>query len=233
MVDVKWLGELDYLCALEQQKALVAVGMEGESLHDTLLLLEHPPTYTMGKRGKMKHLLLPEPVLRQKGFSFYQVDRGGDITYHGPGQLVGYPIMNLKRLYRSRGIDELDLHLYVCEIEEVLILTLAELGICGRRYEGYTGVWVDGDAGPAKIAAIGIRVNSRGMSSHGFALNVEPDLDHFKNIVPCGIQAHGVSSIAGLLRRPVTVQDVLPLICRAFSRVFQVGLIPPDLQDRH
>ena len=229
MIDVRWLGSIDYLDALEQQKALVSARLKDESLDDTLLCLEHPPTYTMGKRGKMEHLLLHEHQLEQKGFSFYRVDRGGDITYHGPGQLVGYPIMNLKRLCRMRGLNGLDLHLYVHEIEEVLILTLKELGLCGRRYEGYTGVWVETDGGLSKVAAIGIHVNSRGISSHGFALNVAPDMSHFQNIVPCGIRTHGVTSLAALLRRSVTVRETLSLLCSAFSRVFQVELALPKL----
>ena len=230
MIEAKWLGNVKYLYALEQQKALVQERMDDGCLEDRLLLLEHPPTYTMGKSGKMAHLLLQEDVLAQKGFSFYQVDRGGDITYHGPGQLVGYPIMNLKRLYQSRGFDGLDLHLYVHEIEEMLILTLAELGIHARRYKGYTGVWVEKvDSGLSKVAAIGIRVNRRGISSHGFALNVDPDLSHFQNIVPCGIQAHGVTSIAELLARSVAIQETVPLLCRAFSRVFRVEITLPDL----
>lgn len=221
MIDVTWLGNMKYADALKQQKALVDAHLEDSSLDDTLLLLEHPPTYTMGKRGKNEHLLLQEHQLEQQGFAFYRVDRGGDITYHGPGQLVGYPVMKLKRLYRVRGLDGLDLHRYVYDIEEMLILTLADLGIQGCRYEGYTGVWVESDTGLVKIAAIGIRVNSRGISSHGFALNVDPDLSHFQNIIPCGIQQHGVTSIAKLLHRSIAVKDVLPLLCRAFSQVFQ------------
>ena len=169
--------------------------------------------------------MIQQTLLAQKGFSFYHVDRGGDITYHGPGQLVGYPVLQLRRLYRGRGLDDLDLHLYVNEIEEVLMQVLAEFGITGWRYKGYTGVWVDTDSGPCKIAAIGIRVTSKGISSHGFALNVDPDLSHFQNIIPCGIQEHGVTGLSKLLNRPIKIQEVLSPIIKAFSQVFKIEVV--------
>ena len=225
MVEVEWIGQIDYMTALERQKELVAERASKPELNDKLLLLEHPPTYTLGKGGDIQHLLIQQTVLAQKGFSFYHVDRGGDITYHGPGQLVGYPVLHLKRLYRDRGLGDLDLHLYVNEIEEVLIQVLAEFGVTGWRYKGYTGVWVDSDSGPCKIAAIGIRVTSKGISSHGFALNVDPELSHFQNIIPCGIQEHGVASLSRLLNQPVNIQEVLSPVIKAFSRVFNVEVV--------
>jgi lipoate-protein ligase B len=222
MVQVEWVGQTDYLKALEWQKALVAERTVSPELEDRLLLLEHPPTYTLGKGGDRQNLLLDKTTLAQQKFAFYHVGRGGDITYHGPGQLVGYPIFNLKRLYRTG----LDLHAYVRDIESVIIQTLAEFGIEGWRYKGYTGVWVKTESGPCKIAAIGIQVNSKGISSHGFALNVDPDLSHFDHIIPCGITEHGVTSLTKLLKRSYEVTDLVSPIIRAFSRVFEVEISP-------
>jgi lipoyl(octanoyl) transferase len=220
MMTYDWIGRIDYAEALQLQKQLVTERMVSPTLDDKLLLLEHPPTYTLGKRGDMSHLLLDESQLHDAGFSLYRVDRGGDITYHGPGQLVGYPIINVKRLHGHH----LDLHRYVNDIEEVLIQVLSEFGVIGWRYKGYTGVWVDLASGPAKIAAIGIRVNSKGISSHGFALNIATTLDHFAHIIPCGIQEHGVTSLSAFLRQPITINDVLRPVIRAFGHVFQMDM---------
>ncbi len=213
----RWLGQVEYRDALAQQHALVAEHLANAETPDALLLLEHPPTLTLGKRARPEHLLVDEAILRQRGFALFEAERGGDITYHGPGQLVGYPILNLKRLY---GSNELDLHRYVSDIEEVLIVALAEFGVIGWRYSGYTGVWVTTERGAAKIAAIGIKVNGKGISSHGFAFNIHPDLSHFDVIVPCGIREHGATSLAHLLRQPVAIHDVLPHVLAAFRRVF-------------
>ncbi len=222
-----WLGQVEYQAALAQQHALVEAHRTNADMSDTLLLLEHPPTLTLGRRANREHLLVDETTLRQRGFVVFEAERGGDITYHGPGQLVGYPILNLKRLY---GSNELDLHRYVSEIEEVLILALAEFGVKGWRYSGYTGVWVDIEGVSAKIAAIGIKVNSKGISSHGFALNVNTELSHFDLIVPCGIREHGVTSLSHLLRQPVTIHDVLPHVLSAFRRVlgYETGMFFPS-----
>ncbi len=220
MFTCDWLGRIDYAEALQLQQQLVAERTASPTLDDRLLLLEHPPTYTLGKRGDMRHLLLDESSFTRAGFSLYRVDRGGDITYHGPGQLVGYPIVNVKRLYGS----QLDLHRYVGDIEEILIQALAEFGVTSWRYKGYTGVWVSSESGPAKIAAIGIRVNSKGISSHGFALNIATDLTHFAHIIPCGIQEHGVTSLSDILQRPLAVEDVLPSVIKAVRQVFHVDV---------
>ncbi len=220
-VEVQWLGLTEYEEAWNLQKELVAAGGNGAH-QDRILLLEHPPVYTLGRSGREENLLLDDEGRRREGISVHWVDRGGDITYHGPGQLVGYPILDLKRLYRARGFHRPDLHLYLREIEETLITTLADFDIQGRRYEGYTGVWVDGDGGLLKIAAIGVKVSSRGISSHGFALNVDPNLNHFEGIIPCGIHEHGVTSIAQLLRQPVPVTDVIAPLIDAFSDAFHV-----------
>jgi lipoyl(octanoyl) transferase len=215
-----WLGQVPYDDAWERQKTMVAARLEQPDLPDELLLLEHPPTYTLGRSGKLDHLLLGEADLAAQGFALHWVDRGGDITYHGPGQLVGYPILNLMRLFQLPGFDKPDHHRYLRNLEETLIQTLAGFGIGGWRYEGYTGVWVDRPEGPRKIAAIGVRVNAKGISSHGFALNVNPDMSHFAHIVPCGISEHGVVSMAEVLQRPLTPTDLLQPITSAFAQVF-------------
>ncbi len=217
-VAVHWLGQVEYLAAWERQKVEAARTAQGE--RSSLLLLEHPPTYTLGRRGKLENLLLDAAARAQAGIAVHHVDRGGDITYHGPGQLVGYPILNLKRL---QGRDTPDLVRYVRDLEQVLIDALAQWGVTGRRYPGYTGVWVMDAAGEwAKIAAIGVKVSAQGISSHGFALNVAPDLTHFDGIVPCGIREHGVTSLAVHTGRPHTVTSLLNAIQIAFANVFQV-----------
>lgn len=220
-VDVSWLGAVEYDEAWEMQKTLVAAARESEHM-DKLLLLEHPAVYTLGRRARNENVLLDDDERRAAGIALRHIDRGGDVTYHGPGQLVGYPILDLKRLYAARGFARPDLHLYLREIEETVIRALADFGIRGWRYEGYTGVWVDGKDGPSKIAAIGIKVSSRGISSHGFALNVDPDLRRFEGIVPCGIAEHGVTSMARQLWQTVMVEDVLHPITDAFASVFDV-----------
>ncbi|MBD3326939.1 lipoyl(octanoyl) transferase LipB [candidate division KSB3 bacterium] len=227
MVLVEWLGQVDYLQALDRQRSLVAERTASPDREDRLLLLEHPPTYTLGSSGDMRHLLVDETTLTERGIAVYQgVGRGGDITYHGPGQLVGYPILHLKRLYAGRGFARPDLHLYVREIETVITQVLAQFGVSGWHYDGYPGVWVDTSSGPCKIAAIGVRVSSKGISSHGFALNVNPDMRYFDHIVPCGIHQHGVTSLTQLLGREMTVKDLLSLLVEAFRHVFQVEASP-------
>ncbi|GAK57445.1 octanoyltransferase [Candidatus Vecturithrix granuli] len=221
-VAVDWLGRIDYQAALILQETLVQERVAAPELEDRLLLLEHPPTYTLGRGGDMRHLLLNEAQLAERQIAFYRVGRGGDITYHGPGQLVGYPILNLKRLHSLRGLAQPDLHAYVSDIEQVLIHTLAHFGVAGWRYEGYTGVWVDTANGPCKIAAIGVRVSSKGISSHGFALNVATDLSYFTHIIPCGIKEHGVTSLTRMLQRPVAIAEVIAPLVEAFREVFHM-----------
>ncbi|PID85192.1 MAG: lipoyl(octanoyl) transferase [Chloroflexi bacterium] len=221
-VDAKWLGQIEYDAAWNLQKEKVAARGEDPELGDEFLLLEHPPTYTLGRSGKLDHLLLSKEELEAQGFTMRWVDRGGDITYHGPGQLVGYPILNLKRLLALTGFDKPDFRRYLRNLEEVVIQALATFDIAGWRYDGYTGVWVNRPDGPCKIAAIGVRVNAKGISSHGFALNVNPDMSHFGHIVPCGIREHGVVSMAEILERPLTTTDLLQPIIAAFTHVFAV-----------
>ena len=219
-IDVDWLGQVDYLTAWEQQKSLVAERMADSTLTDKLLMLEHPPTYTLVRNGRLKNLLINNDELTERGIAFYRVDRGGDITYHGPGQLVGYPILSLNRIYNQPGLGMV--RRYVTDLEEVIIQTLAHFGILAQRFAGNRGVWVETANGLDKIAAIGVRIQRGGLTSHGFALNVHPDLTYFDNIIPCGIQEHGVVSMAQVLERPLTISDVLPHIITAFSTVFQV-----------
>jgi lipoyl(octanoyl) transferase len=185
-----WLGRVAYLDGWRLQEA-VATRVRGGG-PDRVLLLEHDPVYTIGRRGTEANLIAPPSELRAHGASVYRVDRGGDITYHGPGQLVGYPVISLA--------DKTDLVAYVRALEAALIDALAASGVEGRRIEGKTGVWVDARGRPAKIAAIGVRV-SRGVTTHGFALNVATDLDAFARMIPCGF----VHDVASLERLGVTV----------------------------
>lgn len=205
------LGRMGYLEAWERQRELVTLRQAGAGT-DTLLLVEHPPVYTLGKRADPANVLLDAAGLSAQGIEVVAVDRGGDVTYHGPGQLVGYPVLALAGV---RTVVD-----YVRALEEVLIVALAELGVTATRIADLTGVWVDG----AKIAAIGVRVASGGITSHGFALNVAPDLQHFAGIVPCGISDRSVCSLAqlGVTADLATVADT---VAAAFGQVFAATLV--------
>jgi lipoyl(octanoyl) transferase len=202
-------GLVDYQEAWNWQRRLVQQCYHGQS-PEALLLLEHPHTYTLGRSSNPAHVLLSQEELERRGIQVYAIDRGGDVTYHGPGQLVGYPILNLRR----RGGD---LHRYLRDIEEVLIRTVGDFSISAGRIPGLTGVWV----GMAKIAAIGIKV-TRGISSHGFALNVNPDLSYFSGIIPCGITDKSVTSMAQLLNHPITLDEVITHLLPHFATIFDV-----------
>jgi lipoyl(octanoyl) transferase len=221
MVEVEWAGQVDYDVAWDWQKSLVAERTESPDVPGKFLLLEHPHTYTLGRRGKMGNLLWDEATLAERGVSVHRVDRGGDITYHGPGQLVGYPILNLEQLGRY-GLSRIKV--YVHDLEEMLIQAIAPLGITGQRYEGFTGVWVDSPEGLEKIAAIGVHINNRGITSHGFALNVATDMTYFSGIIPCGISDHAVTSMERVLGSSLAIADLLPHIITAFEQVFRVKL---------
>jgi lipoyl(octanoyl) transferase len=196
------------------QRSLVEERRAG-SIGDTLLLLEHPHVLTLGVRGDggRGHILASADVLAERGIEVHETGRGGDITYHGPGQLVGYPIIDLNPGRR-------DVHRYVRDLETVLIHTAADYGIHAGRVEGLTGVWVGDD----KLAAIGVRI-ARWVTSHGFALNVSTNLDHFKLIVPCGIADRGVTSLERLLGRVVETADVENRIIEHFSNVFDLSTL--------
>ncbi|HHY92487.1 MAG TPA: lipoyl(octanoyl) transferase LipB [Firmicutes bacterium] len=209
-----WLGRQEYGATLAYQKELVEKVRRGEE-PDTLLLVEHDPVITLGRMAKKEHLFLSPEALRERGISLFAVERGGDVTYHGPGQLVGYPILDLNRHGR-------DLHLLLRNYEEVLIRTLADFGVAARRFPPYTGVWV----GKEKVAAIGVAVE-HWVSFHGFAFNVDPNLNHFGLIVPCGISQYGVTSLARLLGRPVGLTEVVPSVVRHFAAVFNLALTNP------
>ncbi|MFW5947836.1 MAG: lipoyl(octanoyl) transferase LipB, partial [Gemmatimonadota bacterium] len=201
-------GRVSYADGLALQEELVAARRAGE-VPDTLLLLEHPHVITMGSSGDAGHVLLDEGERRLMGIELFETGRGGDVTYHGPGQLVGYPILDLKP-------DRKDLHRYVRDLEEVLIRTLARFGLDAARKPGLTGVWID----DAKVAAIGVRVSRGWITSHGFALNVRTDLRFFGAIVPCGIRDHGVTSMARLLGRAPRLDEVANRVVDAMAEVF-------------
>ncbi len=205
-------GILDYQTAWDWQRELHQQRVAGE-IPDTLILTEHPHSYTIGKAGGENHLVADERVLKQNGIGVYRIDRGGDITYHGPGQIVGYPILDLHNYY-------LDVHRFLRDLEEVIIRTLAEYDIRAGRVDGLTGVWVNG----AKIAAIGVKV-SRWVTMHGFAFNVNTDLKYFGNIVPCGISDKPVTSMEKLLGTKLDFEEVQNLIHHKFEEVFEIDLI--------
>lgn len=214
-LNVQWLSSIAYAEAWDLQKRLVRE-IDREERGDTLLLLEHPPTYTIGSDRHPEHLLLSPQELEQRGISVFQIDRGGDITYHGPGQLVGYPLLYLDAV-------GLDLHQYLRNLEEVIIQFLAELGIKAGRKSEYTGVWV----GDVKIAAIGVKFNKartrRGfVTSHGFALNVGNNVeqDGFNGIIPCGISQYGITSLEAQTGRPWETGEVAQRIIPHFRNVF-------------
>jgi lipoyl(octanoyl) transferase len=207
---VRQLGRVSYGEALELQARLVAERKQG-LVPDHLLLLEHPHVITLGRNGHMENLLASDDILERAGISFYPTDRGGDVTYHGPGQLVGYPILDLRDWKRDVGA-------YVRGVEQAIIDTVAEYGITAGRITKLTGVWVDG----RKIAAIGVHI-SRWVTSHGFALNVSTDLSYFQYIVPCGL-TKPVTSMAQLGVR-ATVGEVGERLAANFSRIFECDML--------
>ena len=182
------------------------------------LFVEHPHVYTLGKSGDVSNLLLNEKQLQDKGATFYKINRGGDITYHGPGQIVGYPILDLENFFT-------DIHKYLRLLEETIILTLAEYGLKGTRSEGETGVWLDvGTPFARKICAMGVRA-SRWVTMHGFALNVNADLGYFDNIIPCGIRGKGVTSLHVELGKEIDVEEVKQKILKHFTNLFEATLL--------
>ncbi len=203
------LGIVDYREAHQLQKRLLQEHIEGRG-SDTLLLLQHNPVITIGRSGSRSNILLSESALAAAGIEVCEIERGGDVTYHGPGQLTGYPIINLQHFRK-------DVHWYLRQLEEVIIRVLTEYGITGERIEGYTGVWV----GNEKIAAIGISVR-RWITYHGFAFNINPDMSHFQMITPCGITDKGVTSLERLLGYRVDIDEVADRTASAFARVLSV-----------
>lgn len=208
---VSLLGKVDYPEALQLQEQLLALRQQNQ-IPDTLLLLEHPPVLTMGRRAKGENILAPTAFLASQGITVHEINRGGDVTYHGPGQIVGYPIINLNGYGR-------DIHAFIQMLEEVFIQLLdREYGITARREsQTFTGVWVGG----AKITAIGIAVK-QWVTMHGFAFNVNPNLEHFRWIVPCGLQGREVTSLARLLGHTPEFDRVCHQVVDYFGRVFDV-----------
>ena len=223
-VSVCHLGHVPYreAWALQQriQQRLIDAKQSdpAEEIPHVFLTVEHPPVYTLGKSGNAAHLLLSEELLTARGATFVPVDRGGDITFHGPGQLVGYPILDLDRVFT-------DIHRYLRELEEVIIRTCGDYGIEARRIDGRTGVWVtSGNEHPErKICAMGIRC-SRWVSMHGFAFNMNTDLSWFDNIVPCGISDRGVTSLAAELGKTVDETAVTSSVLNHFADCFDATL---------
>lgn len=216
------LGRRDFDETWRLQRRLVEARKKGV-VPDLLLFVEHPPTYTLGGSGKREHLLADVETLSRIGAVFVSTDRGGDITFHGPGQIVGYPIVDL-------GEWRKDVHAYLRALEEVLITALAPFGVVAEREPGLTGVWHP----RGKLGAIGVRV-ARWVTSHGFALNVSTDLEYFNRIVPCGIVGRGVSSMAEVLGRPLAIDPVREAIAESFGAVFARKLEPvteSDLEGR-
>src|ERR1051325_6303801 len=206
------LHVVTYENGMKLQQKLVEL-RQAEEIPDQFLLLEHPPVITLGRGGSLDNLLATPDLLRSQRIRFFETTRGGDITYHGPGQLVGYPIVHL-------GEGRRDIRRYVTAVEEVLIRTVAEYGIDAARVEGRRGIWV----GNEKIAAIGVRI-ARWVTSHGFALNVNTNLDHFRLITPCGLRGTGVTSIARELGRPVSEEEVRQIATAKFAEVFEREMV--------
>jgi lipoyl(octanoyl) transferase len=234
------LGRQDYATALALQQQLCALRQQ-EVIGDVLLLLEHPPVLTLGRNARREHVVAGADFLTRRGISVFETNRGGDVTYHGPGQLVGYPILNLRGLTPPLGIVE-----YLRRLEEVLIRACADYGVLTQRAAGRAGVWTvpGGTVAEKKIAALGVHV-ARGVTTHGFALNVTTDLDDFGLIVPCGIRDRGVTSMEAEADAPPSLEQMANSVVRHFGRVFgrqmvwlaalqnllpdllPVGLLPP------
>ena len=222
------LGSKDYKETWEVQEKLfqgiVDIKIENRKNNTELstpnyfIFVEHPHVYTLGKSGDISNLLLNEEQLSQKGATFYKINRGGDITYHGPGQIVGYPILDLDNFFT-------DIHKYLRFLEEVIILTIAEYGIKGTRSDGETGVWLDaGTPFARKICALGVRT-SRWVTMHGFALNVTTNLGYFDNIIPCGIKGKAVTSLEAELDRKVPLEEVKGKILKHFIALFEAEFV--------
>lgn len=244
-IEIFDLGVIDYESAWKLQDQYAAEIAEGQR-PPTLLLLEHPHVYTFGRRGNANHLLWNETQLKQRGIATHWVDRGGDVTYHGPGQLVGYPLLQLEPIRPDRFSGEspnpeddlvkpvrsLDYVGYIRNLEKMLINALSRFGIVGGQVTGKTGVWIQADVysrcprckpedkvRPAKIAAIGVKVDARGVTRHGFALNVNPDMEYWQGIIPCGL-TEPVVSLADLLDPVPAMQTVKDVVAKNFLELF-------------
>jgi lipoyl(octanoyl) transferase len=239
-VEFRDLGSMDYKTAWDYQENLLQENLKIKAvIHDPgnvvdnkllptkhyLLFVEHPPVYTLGKSGKIEHVLINEEQRMKEGIDFFHTNRGGDITFHGPQQIVGYPILDLEKLYTDIGR-------YLRELEEVIILTLAEYGIVAGRSPGETGVWIDATVKgkERKICAMGVRC-SRWVTMHGFALNVNTDLHYFNHIIPCGIVNKKVTSMKEELGRDADMEEVKEKLKKNFSKVFGVSIVEKQLHE--
>ncbi len=220
---VKDLGKASYKPTWDyQEKVLKEItnikSIGEETTPNYFFYVEHPPVYTLGKSGEIKHLLLSEEKLRSKNIEFHKTNRGGDITFHGPGQVVGYPILDLENFYT-------DIHKYLRMLEEVIILTLKEYGLKGERSPKETGVWLDANTPfPRKICALGVRT-SRWVTMHGFAFNVNTDLTYFDNIIPCGIVGKSVTSLKAELKKDISMEEVKEKINKHFQTLFEAEFV--------
>ena len=227
-------GMTDYKSVWDTQKKYFSENFEiktGKRKGETtnrLFLLQHPHVYTLGNSGDYNNLLLSEALLKSKNIAYYKIERGGDITYHGPGQLVGYPVFDLDKL-------EISIKDFVYNIEEMLIRTVAHYGIKASRLEGATGVWLDAGIppekhqNPRKIAAIGMKISKK-VSMHGFALNVNTDLEYFNHIIPCGLKDKGVTSLQQELNRKVPIDEVTNILIDNFKKVFEVEIVSGNMK---
>ncbi|HLI62754.1 MAG TPA: lipoyl(octanoyl) transferase LipB [Terriglobales bacterium] len=219
-IHVLHLGSVPYGTALQLQTTLCRLRQEGR-IENTLLLLEHPPVITLGRNARLDNVLASPEFLAQRGVELHEIDRGGDVTFHGPGQLVAYPIFDLRSFQPRIGAVE-----FVRRLEEVLIRTCGDFGIGAQRIKGMTGVWTYAlrNKPEAKIAAIGVHI-SRGVTTHGFALNVSTDLDYFTLIVPCGLAGKPVTSLERELQKSLSLEEAATAASRNFGRVFQSQML--------
>jgi lipoyl(octanoyl) transferase len=233
MISVVQLGTVEYATGVKLQKRLVELRKENR-IGDVLLLLEHPPVITLGRNAKAANVLASPDLLRQRAVEIFECDRGGDVTFHGPGQLVGYPIFDLRAFPAPDGTRKtLGAVEFVRRLEEVLIRACADAGIPATRVRGLTGVWTtspDPTAAQAKVAAIGVHI-SRAVTSHGFALNVNTDLSYFDLIIPCGIPSRPVTSMARELARALDMNQVAESVSRNFGQVFSSQILWVDTLD--
>lgn len=211
----QFLGVMDYGQALNLQLRACEAIKRG-ACEDVLLLLEHPPAITLGRNGSWDHLLIPKAEAEMRGIRVYETDRGGDVTFHGPGQLVGYPVLRLEGRER-------DVHRYMRNLEEVLIRLLAAYGIDASRREGFAGAWT----ARGKIGAMGVHI-SRWVTRHGFSLNVAPEMSYFDLIVPCGIRGEAIASMCGILGRPLDIPEVAERLSAEFGRVMAREMVPDE-----
>jgi lipoyl(octanoyl) transferase len=220
VTNVLYLGRVAYGTALQLQRTLLDL-RKSQRIENTLLLLEHPPVITLGRNARLANVLAPPEFLAQRGVELFEIDRGGDVTFHGPGQLVAYPIVDLRSFEPKVGAVD-----YVRRLEEVLIRTCGDFGIGAQRIKGLTGVWTYAlpKKPEAKIAAIGVHI-SRSVTTHGFALNVSTDLEAFTLIVPCGITDRQVTSMERELQKPLKLEEVATSASRNFGRVFQTQML--------